>query len=46
MAKRLKWKDHEKMTRSRVMATKATITTTQDEKTTKRPRKPQKDHEE
>jgi len=36
MAKRLKRKDHEKMTRSRVIARKATITT-QDGKTTKRP---------
>jgi hypothetical protein len=36
MAKRLKQKDHKKMTRSRVIARKATITT-RDEKITKRP---------
>jgi hypothetical protein len=35
MAKRLKRKDHENLTRSRVMARKTTITTMQDEKTTK-----------
>jgi len=37
MAKRLKQKNHKKMTRSRVMARKATIITTRDEKTTERP---------
>jgi len=38
MAKRLKQKNHKKMTRSRVMArSKATIIITRDEKTTKRP---------
>lgn len=38
MAKRLKQKDHEKMTRNKVMVRKATIITMQEEK-------PQKDHE-